>query len=83
MSKKPIERNKMISVKSMANKINLALFNEFGASIGELPVLCSCCGCVTTIDDSHSDKGKNLICNKCSYAHFETWNDVYNNYIFK
>lgn len=82
ISKEPPQKFKMTTTKHMANKINVSLFNKFGAR-GEMPVLCSICGNVTTIDSSFSNKGRNLLCSDCLYKNFGNWKEAFDNYISK
>lgn len=73
---------KMTSAKRLANKINSALYKEYGA-MSCMPVICSMCANITIIDDSFSNQGRNLLCSKCVYSKFETWQKAFDDYISK
>ena len=57
------------------NEENKKLFSKLGTDDLEWEPIyrCTCCGEKTSIDDSCSKQGYNLICGKCVYQHYDGW----------
>lgn len=53
--------------------VNVSQFND-GKGAG---YLCSICGQYTTLDDSISSRGYNLVCNRCIYKIGSVLNDMH------
>ena len=51
-------------MQTVYDKINSVTFREEG---DQGTYICSCCGKMTTLADSVSSQGYNLVCNRCRY----------------
>ena len=51
-------------MRAVYDKINSVTFKEEGDNG---TYICSCCGKMTTLSDSVSSQGYNLVCNRCRY----------------